>query len=181
MRVIAGSLRGRKFYPPTKIKARPTTDIAREALFNLLAQELDLRGLEILDLFYGTGGISLEFVSRGVKQVTAIDIDIVSKKFLEKIVEDWDIKNLRVVKADVFKLVKNPNASFDLVFADPPYADPRFPELPDMIIQSGWLRPGGWLILEHNDDHSYELHPDFLFHKNYGSVNFSFFRTADKS
>jgi 16S rRNA (guanine(966)-N(2))-methyltransferase RsmD len=176
MRVVGGSLRGRRFYPPAKIKARPTTDIAREALFNVLDQHIDFKGLQVLDLFFGTGGISLEFISRGAAEVIAIDIDIVSKKFLDQIVKDWELKNLRVVKADVFKLIKNPNAAFDLVFADPPYADPRFPELPDMILDSGWVKPGGWLILEHSDAHTYAFHKAFSFHKSYGSVNFSFFQ-----
>lgn len=176
MRVISGTLKGRKYYPPPKIKARPTTDLAREALFNVLIREINISGIEVLDLFYGTGSISLEFISRGAKSVIAIDIDIVSKKFLEGIVEAWGIKNLRIVKADVFKLIKNPNASFDLVFADPPYADPRFPELPDMILNSGWLRPGGLLILEHNEEHSYTFHPNFALHKTYGNVNFTFFQ-----
>jgi 16S rRNA (guanine(966)-N(2))-methyltransferase RsmD len=176
MRIIGGTLKGRKFYPPSKIKARPTTDIAREALFNVLAQHLDIKDIRVLDLFFGTGGVGLEFLSRGAAHLTSIDIDIVSKKFLDQLVGDWGLKNVKVVKADVFKLIKNTNDTFDLVFADPPYADPRFPEMPDMMLQSGWVKPGGWFILEHSDAHRFEEHPDFSFHRNYGSVNFSFFR-----
>jgi len=176
MRVISGRFKGRRFQAPSNIKARPTTDMAREGLFNVLNQKIDLQGLSILDLFAGTGAVSLEFLSRGAEQVTAIDIDITSKKHLEKIKKDWEIKNLKVVKADVLGLAKKANQNFDIVFADPPYGHKRFNEIPDIILNSGWLKNDGLFILEHSSDFDFSPHPMFLDHRNFGNVNFTFFQ-----
>lgn len=162
--------------PPAKINARPTTDMAREALFNVLKHEVDFTDADVLDLFAGTGAISLEFISRGVKSATTIDIDYTSKKFIDSVKKDWDLDNIRAVKADVFKVIKKINQSFDIVFADPPYDDPRYPTLPDMIFESGWVKKGGLVIIEHGDEHNFEANPRFKSHRNYGSSNFSFFR-----
>ncbi len=176
MRIISGKFKGRRFTPPSRIKARPTTDMAREALFNVLNGELDLHGIDVLDLFTGTGAIALEFISRGAASATAIDVDYISKRFIDGIKREWEIENLKVVKADIFKLMKKANQSFDVVFADPPYADPRYPQLPDMLFESGWIKQNGLLILEHSDEHSFETNPYFQSHRKYSSVNFSFFK-----
>jgi 16S rRNA (guanine(966)-N(2))-methyltransferase RsmD len=175
MRVVGGKLKGRRITPPIKLKARPTTDMAKEALFNVLENITEMHGASVLDLFFGSGGISLEFWSRGAAEVVAVDVDPISKGFLEKIVIDWQVDGIRVVKADIFKMLKNAQRSFDIVFADPPFADPRFPVLPDTIIEGKWIKPGGWLIVEHNDAHDFQKHKYFHSHKKYGSVNFSFF------
>lgn len=158
------------------MKARPTTDMAREALFNLLKAEVSFKELDVLDLFSGTGAISIEFLSRGARSATAIDIDFISKKFIEGLKKNWNIENLKVVKADVFKLIKNTNQAFDLVFADPPYAHKRFEEIPELIHKSGWLKADGLLIVEHGDEIRFDENPNCYAHRNYGSVNFSFFR-----
>lgn len=150
--------------------------MAREALFNVLNGELDLNGIDVLDLFTGTGAIAIEFISRGAASATAIDVDYISKRFIDSIKREWEIDNLKVVKADIFKLMKKANQSFDVVFADPPYADPRYPQLPDMLFESGWIKKDGLLILEHSEEHSFETHPYFQSHRKYSSVNFSFFR-----
>ncbi len=176
MRIISGKFKSRRLSPPPKIKARPTTDMAREALFNVLAGEIDLTRIDVLDLFAGTGAISLEFISRGANSATAIDVEYLTKKFIEDIKKDWGIDNLKVVKADVFKLLKKTNQSFDVVFADPPYNDPRYPELPDLIFDSGWVKKDGLLIIEHGSEHNFEDNSRFQSHRNYSSVNFSFFR-----
>ncbi len=176
MRVIGGKYKGRKLYPPAGMKARPTTDLAREGLFNILANIATIEHSNVLDLFCGTGGISLEFISRGAQKVIAVDVETKSKLFIEGICREWEIKNLRVVKADIFKLVNKANEQFEIVFADPPYADPRFAQLPDMILSSGWVKPGGILILEHGESNNYESHPSLEMHRAYGGVNFSFFR-----
>lgn len=176
MRIISGKYKGRRLLPPSKINARPTTDLSREALFNLLKNQIDLTSIHILDLFAGTGAISLEFLSRGALSATAVDINYESKKFIDSIKKDWKINNLRAVKADVFKIIKKPEGSFDIVFADPPYDDQRYEELPALIFDSGWVKPNGMLIIEHGKDQNFEDHPRFIMHRNYGSVNFSFFK-----
>lgn len=176
MRIVSGLYKGRRFSPPNTIKARPTTDMAREALFNVLAQEIDIHDIDILDLFAGTGAISLEFISRGARSATAIEIDFVAKKFMESLKREWNVPNLKVVREDVFKLIKHPNQAFEVVFADPPYAHPRFADLPTLILNSGWLKKDGLLILEHSSDHSFKEHPAFFSHRNYGNVNFTFFK-----
>src|SRR5690554_6623116 len=176
MRIISGKYKGRRLTPPAKLSARPTTDMAREALFNVLKHEVDIANADVLDLFAGTGAISLEFISRGAKSATAIDIEYTSKKFIDSIKRDWELNNIRAVKADVFKVMKKTNQSFDIVFADPPYDDPRYPSLPNMIFESGWVKKDGLVIIEHGGEHNFETNSRFKSHRNYGSVNFSFFR-----
>lgn len=175
MRIVGGRLKGKRFNAPSNIKARPTTDMAREGLFNMLNTRIDYSDLDVLDLFTGTGAISLEFISRDVKSVTAIDIEYITKKHLEKIIKSWDISNLRVVRADVLALSKKANQAFDLVFADPPYQHKRFKEIPGLILNSGWVKPDGIFILEHSADFEFADHPLFSFHRKFGNVNFTFF------
>lgn len=176
MRIISGKFKGRRFQAPSSIKARPTTDMAREGLFNVLNQKIDLQGIKVLDLFAGTGAVSLEFLSRGAAEITAIDIDNTSRKHLEKIKKDWDLKNFKVVKADVLSLAKKANQQFDLVFADPPYSHKRFSEMPNIILNSGWLEKDGLFILEHSSDFDFSSNPSFVDHRNFGNVNFTFFQ-----
>lgn len=176
MRVVGGMHKGRRFSPPANMKARPTTDFAKEALFNVLENISHIAQATVLDLFCGSGGISLEFSSRGAKQIVAIDVDPLSKAFIEKTTAKWGVENIRVVKADVFKVLKKPKGSFDFVFVDPPYADPRFATLPKTILEGGLVREGGWLIIEHSKSTNFAHEPHFHSHKIYGSVNFSFFQ-----
>lgn len=176
MRIISGHFKGRRLSPPKNIKARPTTDMAREALFNMLTGDFDISNFKILDLFAGTGAISFEFVSRGVKSVTAIDIEHISTKFISHVIRDWEIDNMRIVRADVLRLATKANETFDIVFADPPYGHKRFQEIPQLILDSGWLVKGGLLIVEHSDEYKFDAHPNFTHHRRYGAVNFSFFR-----
>lgn len=175
MRVVGGKLKGRRITPPAKLRARPTTDMAKEALFNVLNNLISYEGMSVLDLFSGSGGISLEFWSRGAAEVVAVDVDPVAKAFLEKTVREWGVEGIRMVQADIFKMLKKSQQSFDIVFVDPPYADPRFPVLPGILMDGGWIKDGGWLIMEHSDKHDYQEAEHFHSHKQYGSVNFSFF------
>lgn len=175
MRIIAGSLRGRRLNPPTTLPVRPTTDMARESLFNILNNYVDYDECSVLDLFAGTGAVSLEFVSRGARDVTSIDINAQCTDFIKLCTSQFGVKNLRVVRADVFDLLKHPNRLFDIVFADPPYAIESLDTLPDLVFDHQLLTDDGIFILEHPREFSFEQHPHFWQHRAYGKVNFTFF------
>lgn len=175
MRIISGKFKARRIQVPNNISARPTTDFAKEGLFNLLNNQIDFEGIEVLDLFAGTGSISLEFVSRDALQVVSVENNRTQSQFIEKICKQLSVSNLKVVKWDVFKYIATLQQRFDVVFADPPYELERLPEIPDLIFQQQILKENGLLILEHSAKNSFETHPHFSFHRNYGNVNFSFF------
>ncbi|MEM9053563.1 MAG: RsmD family RNA methyltransferase [Bacteroidota bacterium] len=176
MRIVGGKFKARRFEAPKSIKARPTTDMAKEGLFNVLHHKNLLEGVTVLDLFFGIGGISLEFVSRGAKSVTSVDVSPTSKKHLVSLIKKWEISNLRVVQADVFKLFKSPKGNFDIVFADPPYAEKKMIEIPDLVLETGWLGKDGTLILEHGHENDFSEHHNFFEHHKFGNVHFSMFR-----
>lgn len=175
MRIIAGSLKGRRLNPPTTLPVRPTTDMARESLFNILNNYVDYEDCSVMDLFAGTGAMSLEFVSRGAKDVTAIDINNQCTDFIKSSALQFGVKNLHVVRTDVFDLLKRAYKKFDIVFADPPYALEQLPQLPDLIFERDILTEDGIFILEHPREFQFEDHPHFWQHRNYGKVNFTFF------
>lgn len=175
MRIIAGKLRGRRLNPPQSLPVRPTTDMARESLFNILNNYVDYEECSVLDLFAGTGAMSLEFVSRGVRDVTAIDINSQCVDFIKQSANQFAVSNLRVVRADVFDLLKRANRSFDIVFADPPYAIEGLASLPDLVFAKDLLTEDGMFILEHPREYQFDEHPHFWQHRNYGKVNFTFF------
>ena len=175
MRIIAGTLRGRRLEPPQNLPVRPTTDMARESLFNILNNYVDYEECAVMDLFAGTGAVSLEFISRGAREVTAIDINSQCTDFIKKSAERLSVANLHVVRADVFDLLKRANRRFDIVFADPPYSLEGLPTLPDLVFDRGVLTDDGIFILEHPREYSFEEHPHFWQHRNYGKVNFTFF------
>lgn len=175
MRIIAGSLRGRRLNPPQNLPVRPTTDMARESLFNILNNYVDYEDCTVLDLFAGTGAVSLEFVSRGAREVTSIDINAQCTDFIKQCSTQLGVRNLHVVRADVFDLLKRANRRFDIVFADPPYALEGLPQLPDMVFDRGVLTDDGIFVLEHPREYSFEEHPHFWQHRAYGKVNFTFF------
>lgn len=175
MRIIAGKLRGRRLNPPQSLPVRPTTDMARESLFNILNNYVDYEECSVLDLFAGTGAMSFEFVSRGVRDVTAIDINSQCTDFIKQSANQFAVSNLRVVRADVFDLLKRANRRFDIVFADPPYAIEGLATLPDLVFAKELLTEDGIFILEHPREYQFEEHPHFWQHRNYGKVNFTFF------
>jgi 16S rRNA (guanine(966)-N(2))-methyltransferase RsmD len=175
MRIISGEFKGRRLNVPSNITARPTTDFAKEGLFNLLANQIDFEQVTLLDLFAGTGSISFEFVSRGCKSVVAVENSKTQSDFIRKTCNDLKISNLLIQKADVFAFLKTCSKQFDLVFADPPYEHERFAEIPDLVIKSDILLPDGIFILEHSVKYNFENYPNFQRHRNYGNVNFSFF------
>lgn len=175
MRIIAGNLRGRRLNPPANLPVRPTTDMARESLFNILNNYVDFEECSVMDLFAGTGAVSFEFVSRGVREVTSIDINAQCTDYIKTESTRMDIRNIHVVRADVFDLLKRANRKFDIVFADPPYAIEGLPTLPDLVFEREVLNDDGIFILEHPAEYSFEEHPHFWQHRNYGKVNFTFF------
>ncbi len=175
MRIVSGKYKGRRIQPPSNITARPTTDFAKEALFNVLANRVDFDALTVLDLFAGTGSISLEFASRGCVQVTAVEMSKIQATFIRKIAKDLQIDTIHLLQADVFRFIRSCATRFDLVFADPPYQLPNLEALPDMIFENGLLKEEGVFILEHPSNISFDSHAHFKEHRNYGNVHFSFF------
>lgn len=176
MRIVSGKFRGRRFNPPTNITARPTTDFAKESLFNVLAGYLDLEGATALDLFSGTGSISFECVSRGCLHVSGVEMSERHIAFIKKTAAELKIDNLRVYRSDVFRFLETNGEAFDLVFADPPYQMPDIADIPDKVFAKNRLRTGGVFVLEHGKSNRFDTHPHFVEHRNYGNVHFSFFR-----
>ena len=179
MRIIAGNLKGRRLDPPQNLPVRPTTDMARESLFNILNNYVDYEECTVLDLFAGTGAVSMEFVSRGAKQVTSIDINNACTEFIRSTSHKFGIGNLHVVRADVFNILKRANQRFDIIFADPPYSLHDLPNLPDLVFQGTILNDDGIFVLEHPKEFSFETHQYFWQHRNYGKVNFTFFTNSE--
>lgn len=187
MRIIRGRYKGRHFPTPTNFKARPTTDFAKEGLFNILENNyVDFEGDEpaALDLFAGTGSIGLEFASRGCSRVVSVEKDFKHWQFLQRVARELNDGVWKPIHADVFKYVRQCRDTFDIVFADPPYSLPNLADLPDVVFgkpdanptDSSVLAAGGLFILEHGKDYDFSVNPFFIDHRNYGSVNFSFFR-----
>ena len=175
MRIIAGTLKGRRLNPPANLPVRPTTDMAREGLFNILNNYVDYEDCTVMDLFAGTGAMSVEFISRGAREVTSVDINNACAEYIKSEAQRLELRNLRVVRADVFDLLKRANRKFDIVFADPPYAIEGLQTLPDLVFEHQLLNDDGIFILEHPREYTFEEHPHFWQHRNYGKVNFTFF------
>ena len=176
MRIISGIYGGRRLSPPKNITARPTTDFAKESLFNLLNNRMDFEGIDMLDLFAGTGGIGIECVSRGAREVTAVEIAHVQQNWIISCCRQLGIKNLSVIRGDVFKFLSACRTKYDLIFADPPYALEQLPTLPDVILERDILKEDGWLVIEHGKDTDFTSHPRHVETRTYGSVHFSFFQ-----
>ena len=176
MRIISGIYGGRRLSPPKNITARPTTDFAKESLFNLLNNRIDFEGIDVLDLFAGTGGIGIECVSRGARDVTAVEIAHVQQNWIISCCKQLGIRNLSVIRGDVFKFLNACRTKYDLIFADPPYALEQLPTLPDVILGQDFLKEDGWLVIEHGKDTDFTTHPRHIETRTYGSVHFSFFQ-----
>ena len=181
MRIITGKYKGRHFDIPRSFKARPTTDFAKENIFNVLTGYLDFDGATALDLFSGTGSITLELLSRGCGRVISIEMDRDHHRFicecLQKLTANNEEQKASVLplRADAFRFIKSCRQQFDFIFADPPYALKELPTIPDLIFEKGLLKEGGIFVFEHGKDHDFSQHPHFKEHRSYGSVNFSIF------
>ena len=186
MRVVAGKYKGRHFEVPRTFKARPTTDFAKENLFNVLRSYIDFEGdaPQALDLFAGTGSITLELLSRGCAHVTAVELDPLHIRFIHQFLSALHAEaDATVIRADVLRYVRKCPGTYDFIFADPPYALPELCDLPDLIFNSSFDTPsssllasGGLFVLEHGKTQDFSAHPHFVDHRAYGSVNFTFFQ-----
>jgi 16S rRNA (guanine966-N2)-methyltransferase len=176
MRIISGKYRSKQIHPPSNLPVRPTTDFAREGLFNVLNNLVDFESISVLDLFSGTGCISYEFISRGCHDIVAVDINKKCTDFIERTGNLLDPDSLVVVRRDVFSYLKSPDGSFDLVFADPPYDMEGIELLPGMIVGSSILKEEGIFILEHSGKIDLSGSKGFYQQRRYGNVNFSLFR-----
>lgn len=176
MRIISGELGGRRFQPPNHMPyTRPTTDIAKEGLFNILQNNLDFETIKTLDLFGGTGSISYELASRGVPDLTVVEKDQTMFEFIKKTTTDFKIENLKLVRADVFKFIQTCSNRFDFIFAGPPYALTNIDDLPRLIFEKKLLENKGWFVLEHTPRNDYKQFPYFRSERNYGTTVFSIF------
>lgn len=180
MRIITGQYKGRHFDVPRTFKARPTTDFAKENIFNVINGYIDLDGATALDLFAGTGSISLEMLSRGCTPVVSIEADRDHAAFIRQCMQKLAVTDNVLIRGDVFRFIKSCRQQFDFIFADPPYALPELPTLPELVFKAGMLKPGGVFVFEHGKKNDFSQHPNFVEHREYGSVNFSIFREADK-
>ena len=177
MRVITGKYKGRRFDIPRTFKARPTTDFAKENLFNVLQGYLDFdEEPSALDLFSGTGSITLELLSRGCGHVVSVEQDSLHYSFICSFLDKLQDKASFPVRADVFRYLARCREQFDFIFADPPYALEQLPQLPDIVLERALLKEGGVFVLEHGKHNDFSQHPRFVEHRAYGSVNFSFFQ-----
>ena len=178
MRIISGRFGGRRIQPPANMPhTRPTTDIAKEGLFNILQHRIDFKGLKTLDLFGGTGCISYELASRGVTDLTIVEMDRSMHSFIKKNIELLQIENAKIFKMEVFSFLKTCSEQFDFIFAGPPYALGTIDELPKIIVNQNLIANDGFFVLEHTPRNNYEKFDGFSFVRNYGTTLFSFFES----
>jgi 16S rRNA (guanine(966)-N(2))-methyltransferase RsmD len=176
MRIISGKYKGRRISPPKGLPVRPTTDMSKEALFNVLNNHFSFEGLKVLDLFAGTGNISYEFASRGSSPITAVDGDFGCVKFIKQVATEYDF-NIAATKSDVFKFLEKNNATFDIIFADPPYAldQATFERIVLLVFDKNTLNNDGMMVIEHSKYTKLDHMIHFSFKKSYGGSIFSFF------
>ena len=176
MRIISGKFKGRRIFPPKNLPVRPTTDMSKEALFNVLNNHFSFEGLKILDLFAGTGNISFEFASRGSDNITSVDADFGGVKFIKQVAEEYDF-NIAAMRSDVLKFLEKNTNSYDIIFADPPYAldQKTFENIVTLVFKQELLREDGMMVIEHSKYTKLDHMIHFSFKKSYGGSIFSFF------
>ena len=184
MRIIGGKYKRRRFDVPKSFNARPTTDFAKENLFNVLQHYINLEGITALDLFSGTGSISVELLSRGASRVVALEQRREHATFIHSVAKELgEEKHLQVLQADVFRFIrgaKSQSSLYDFIFADPPYKLSEIAVLPELILGSGLLKPDGLLVVEHPQQYDFSSLPHFAERRVYGSVNFSLFSLSEE-
>ena len=173
MRIIHGKYKSKRIMAPDNLPVRPTTDMAKEGLFNVIDNEFYIENLVVLDLFSGTGNMSYEFSSRGAKSVTSVDLNYNCIRFIKKMAREMEFSQMNIFKSDAKKFVESSTSTFKLIFADPPYDMDGQTELFEYIMNSNLLEDRGWLIIEHDSHHSFENITGFKQQRRYGSVNFT--------
>ncbi len=176
MRIIGGKQRGKQIPPPKNFTARPTTDFAKEGLFNILTNMYDLEDVSVLDLFSGTGSISYEFASRGCRDITAVEMNINHSGFIKSTAASFGFGAIRVVRHNVFDFLNICRLQYDIIFADPPYEIEGLEGIPGKLLSLSLLKEGGIFVFEHPAAYNFEKHPNFIKERKYGNVHFSFFR-----
>ncbi|PCJ80585.1 MAG: 16S rRNA (guanine(966)-N(2))-methyltransferase RsmD [Flavobacteriales bacterium] len=175
MRIISGKYKGRRIVAPKNLPVRPTTDFAKEGLFNIIGNHFYFEELHVLDLFAGTGNITYEFASRGAKEVNAVDVNAKCMFFIKKTSTQLGLENLKIYRASAFTFIKRCKHQYDVIFADPPYDMKEIEKLPDVIFEKNLLKENGWLIIEHSGFVDLSGNARFKEKRSYGSVNFSIF------
>lgn len=175
MRIISGRLKGIRINPPRNLPVRPTTDLSKESLFNILANEFDFSAISVLDLFAGTGNIAYEFASRGSADITAVDIHYACVRFINETASRLEMTGLKAVKSNVFKFLETETRQFDVIFADPPYDLKNITDIAQMVFRKMLLAEGGWLIIEHSSLVKMDHLPFFREKRQYGQSTFSIF------
>lgn len=180
MRIVSGRYRGRIIQPPKNLRARPTTDFAKENLFNVITSHWEIEGVDVLDLFSGTGSISYEFASRGAGSIVSVEINAIHYNYIRSTAKTFGFPEIYAVKANAFLYLKSCTKQFDIIFADPPYDIEGSETIPELVWQKGLLKPGGWLIFEHSKNMDVSKLPGFKEKRCYGSVNFSVFERPEE-
>lgn len=175
MRIVGGKYGGRIFNPGKSFNSRPTTDIAKEGLFNILENRYDFTNKSVLDLFAGTGSIGYEFLSRGCKEAVFVEKDFLHHRFITEVLKTLKTENAKAFKTDAFQFITRFQDSFDIIFADPPFDLKNFNDVPEYVLDSNLLKQGGVFILEHPKEYDFSKHRFFIENRKYGKVNFSFF------
>jgi len=175
VRIISGSHKGKKILAPKNLPVRPTTDFAKEGLFNILSNRIEVEGARVLDLCAGTGNLSFEFASRGAATILSVDEHPGCIKFINKTARDLGFTNITTLRSELFKFIKKLSGQYNIIFADPPYGIHDTEKLPDLILEKEVLIENGYLIIEHSAEYNFENHPRFSFSRRYGNVNFTFF------
>lgn len=175
MRIISGTHKGRRFYPPKNLPVRPTTDFAKEGLFNVLRNWIEIDRSTILDLCSGTGNMTFEFASRGAKSVLAVDQEFGCIRYIKKIAEELKLNQISTFKSELFKFLRTAVGSYDIVFVDPPYGLEGIEKVPDLILEKELVLKSGLLVVEHGRETNFDGHKYFYATRKFGNVNFTFF------
>ncbi len=181
MRIISGRYKGKRITVPKHFSARPTTDFAKESLFNIINNCFEFEKINVLDLFAGTGSISYEFASRGCREIDLVENNFRTHIFIKQLIDKMDMGVINPVRSDVFRYIKRCSKTYDLIFADPPYQLIQLESIPDLIFEKGLLKDRGWFILEHSKRQDFSLHEHYRENRVYGGVNFTIFRFVKKN